>query len=90
MAVAVLWSAVGVSSASPLLSKLIEGVIEEENSLLTASQGGLYSRQSAYSKISPLPSLGYVYCINSFVVGSYSTDQKKVTISIPHCFHSVP
>ena len=24
--------------------------------------GGLYSRESAYSKISPLPSLGHVYC----------------------------
>ena len=65
MAAAILRSAVGVSSASSLLSKLIEDVIEVENSFvvrLTASQGGLYSRQSAYSKISPLPILGYVYC----------------------------
>ena len=27
--------------------------------------GGLYSRESAYSKISPLPSLGHVYCWKS-------------------------
>ena len=26
------------------------------------TEGGLYSRESAYSKISPLPSLGHVYC----------------------------
>ena len=26
------------------------------------AKGGLYSRESAYSKISPLPSLGHVYC----------------------------
>ena len=58
-----------VSSASSLLSKLktnIEGVVEVENGLLirlTACQGDLYSMHSdAYSKISPLPSLGYVYC----------------------------
>ena len=54
-AAAVLRSAVGVSSASSLLSKLIEGVIEVENSFLVrliATQGGggggLYSRQSVH------------------------------------------